>query len=151
MDELIKLVTALQQAKIAAENIIKKLDPVSKNLKDANHEIVQEAVKKYPAHAKTIQKCMQEVVVDWMSDALHVKADYDGITRKTDDGFIIDFSGGSFMSEVYNGDTYDKQGVDGIIALESDLKTQFNTCDRAKLLSTAVAKLSQPDTSQSDA
>jgi len=144
MEELFKLVSVLREIKTAADDIIKKFNPVLENLKDSNNELVQQAIKKYPNHGSTIQESMRKVVNEWMVEALRTRAELDSviITAPGDDGFVIEFNERvPFLMEVYNGDIYDKQGLNGVIALRDDLKLQFTDYSRAKLFATATERL----------
>jgi hypothetical protein len=138
-----QLFTCLEEIKVAAVNILKKLEPVMKNIKDANHEVVLQGTKKHPEYSVlAFQEAMSAVATEWIKDASAVKLEIDGFIKLSDDGLpYIVFISCPFLTEVWNGDAYDKQGLDGLKALKADLLKQFNDINRENLFVLAAKKI----------
>jgi len=70
-----------------------------------------------------IEHC-KSVIVELTEDATRVKAELPGLIKSVDIKFEFDFSSRPLLYEVWSGDTYDKEGVEGLQALLSDLNEQ---------------------------
>lgn len=133
-----KIAACVSEIKKLSLDIIKKLDPVTTSIKDPNNNIVLEGIKKYPQHADKLQQEMMVVVSNWKVDAMKVKDEIDKFIKISSQGFSMDFESCPFLTEVWNGDTYDKQELEGLVALKDDLQHQFSNINRQNLFDIAA-------------
>lgn len=141
-----KILSLLGDIKIKAIDILKKLEPVMKHIKDPKHEIVIQACEKYPQHdPKTIQDTMQQISIEWIKDASLVKTEIDKFFYATEDGFFFQTDPDicPFLAEVWNGDAYDAPLVEGLENLKKDLSQQFSKINRENLFLQVGSKLSR--------
>lgn len=138
-----ELFVCMLDIKTSASDILKKLEPVMKNIKDPNNEIVVQGVKKYPEYTSNLQQAMQNVTVQWVKDAAATKLEIDKFIKFTDEGFIFNFDECPFIAEVWNGDAYDKQGLEGLQELKKDLAKQFADINRENLFILAIKHIKE--------
>ncbi len=142
MDKMIEFVKRVSAVKESANDIIKKMQPVRQKLDQANNEVVKAAIGKYPKHADDLPDALKRVVDKWLVDAQSVIKEIDVFVKYTDAGFLLNLDECPFLSEVWNGDTFDKQELDGLQALNLELKKQFANMHRENLYKLAVVELS---------
>jgi hypothetical protein len=143
MDDLLKYVTIVKMIQTSASEIIKKLDPVLKTLDQPNNKILTAAMEKYPDFKDKLPIALKAQVSEWLNDATTVLHELDLFIVYNDTGFSFNFEGCPFLSEVWNGDTYDHQGIDGFVKLDEDLKNQFKLANREKLFETVIKKIKE--------
>ena len=140
------IISVLTEIKISAVDILKKLDPVMKNIKDHNNDIVLQASKKYPEYSiDVLQNAMQSVTIEWIKDASSVKLEIDKFITFTEEGFVFqtDSKICPFLLETWNGDAYDKQGIEGLKELKNDLVKQFINITRENLFILAAKRIKE--------
>lgn len=134
MDKITKLVSVLKDIKTVCNDILKKMIPVLDKFKDENNDILKTAKKKWPkVDSKIINTHLETVANEWLSDAKKVDHEIDMFLVYEEDGIRFNFGKCSFLAEVWNGDSYDKQEIEGLIELYNDLKTQFSNMTRDNL------------------
>lgn len=132
------LISTLKELEESSNSLLKKLDPVMSNVSGENSTIVNEYIKKKSLadtqeNRKKISSIMINVLSLWVKDALSVKKEVDNFIKLESAGFIIQRTECPFLTEVWDGDAYDKYEIAGFLQLKEDLKSQFNKYTREAL------------------
>jgi hypothetical protein len=138
-----QIMGCLSDIKVEASNILKKLEPVMKNIKDSNSDIVVQCIKKYPQYKDGIHDTMQNITVEWIKDASTVMSEIDNFIKVTDEGFIFQMESCPFLAEVWTGDAYDRHGLEGLKELKIDLTKQFSDINRDNLFTLAAKRIKE--------
>ncbi len=144
MDTFKRLVKSMDDIKVVAIDILKKLEPVQQTLRQPDNEILQTGLTKFPDMKKdklAFVNAMLSVVSEWQGDASDAKREIDSFIKLDDSGFLFDFKGCPFLADVWIGDAYDKEGVDGLLELHVDLTDQFKKMTRDNLYNKAIQNL----------
>lgn len=139
--KVVTLITCLEEIKTNAVHILRKLEPVMENLKNSTSDVVIQGIKKHPEYKENLQESMKNVAIEWVKDASAVKSEIDSFIKITEEGIMFETEKCSFLAEVWNGDAYDKSGIEGLQELNNDLKKQFSNITRENLYSLAAKSL----------
>jgi len=133
----------LSEIKKSAQIIIRKSIPLMETIIAEDGEYISSLMEDIPGLTHTqAAEILQETSLEWAKDAIRVIEEIDRFIAMPDnDTFKINLEGCPFLAEVWNGDAYDKTGVDGLRELLSDLKGQLANVNEEFLLKTAKTQL----------
>lgn len=105
----------------------------------SHNEYVATLIEKFPSlQPDDAQNTLQDVCLEWVEDADKIRQEIYLFIIETEDGFRINTEGCPFLSEVWNGDAYDKQGIEGMRMLLADLAIQQQNINEESLLAKAT-------------
>jgi hypothetical protein len=142
MDELVILTTTLKQISKIANQIISRALTVMRLITELENELVDEVVEENESITKEVAlDRLRSITLGWIADAeivvkeipRFVTSGRAGKFKINDDSEVC-----PFLSQVWNGDTYDLTEVDGLVALRDDLARQLSEVTRERLIESAA-------------
>jgi len=83
---------------------------------------------------------LQDVILEKIEDAKRVSKEIDKFITNLTSLESSDNSDTPFLNQVWSGDVYDAEEVNGMIALKTDLQTQLNDMNIQKIIRLALEK-----------
>lgn len=137
-------VTLLLEIKKISSNIIQRALPM---MEDICNEEISEYIEMYldenpSLDPAKIQNVLQTITTEWIADAESAQNEIAALlTSPTEEDFRLKIENLSFFSQIWKGDTYDLEELQGLEAFIADLKTQLANVTEKNLLARADAIL----------
>jgi hypothetical protein len=140
MDRLNKLAETLNELSHIARAIIQKLLPLMEEINEPNNDFIKNLkMKGCELTDVRATKLLQDAVINLTVDAKTVQRELhifsSSIIRS---GKSLKDANCPFMKEVWYGDTYGCDDLEGILSLKLDLEKQLQTADEDKILDLAI-------------
>jgi hypothetical protein len=145
LGHLVNLVDVLKEINKTAIDIIKLSSKIVKQLEDDENDAITDLVDKYPQRKKDeLSELLSQQVESLIGDAASVTKEINAFSYTIASNSPIDNSGCQFFQQIWCGDYYNKEGIDGLKDLLEELKTQKSqlTMDGLSLLVLAGANAS---------
>lgn len=146
MDEFTGLSKILDEIRNASKNILSNVFEIMKSLSDEECELVDSFLEKLEDVKTTLPtreealELLQEQSVGLLGDAEVVNDEIDSFISRSDKGFTIEAEKCPYLSEVWNGDMYDKFEMEGLRELLNELKSLLNNATREYLVQLAIER-----------
>lgn len=121
-------------------NIMAKALPIMKSFADGRSDVVQSVATKRNVSYNVALALCQDVVLAMIEDARRVSSEIQNFNMKTledDDGRKTQFN---FLRQVWFGDVYAVEGVDGLQKLYSDMLAQSESLTVITIVSEALKR-----------
>lgn len=148
MDRLNELTSTLNSVKKSATKIILASVPILKDLEEENNDLVEEVIEDSEDNdidRSEILETLRQVALDNTNDA--------EVVMREIDPFLLSMSHGEeelernqdsypFLFEVWCGDIYESDGLQGLKQLELSLKSQIKNVTEEKIIETVIGMFS---------
>jgi hypothetical protein len=142
MENLKGLGKLLSEIKKISEEIMQRSLPIMHLVKYPNDEYVIKLMEEIPElESEQALSTLQDITVGWVNDADHAKDEIDIFIIEETDSFRINVEGCPTLAEVWNGDAYDKAGIEGLREFRDDLKKQLSNIGEEQLMRQARVML----------
>jgi hypothetical protein len=144
MDEFTGLSKILDDIRNTSKSILTNGFEIMKSLSDEECELVDSFLEKLEDVKTTLPTreealgLLQEQSVGLLGDAEVVNDEIDSFISRSDKGFTIEAEKCPYLSEVWNGDMYDKFEMEGLQELLNELKSLSNNANREYLVQIAI-------------
>jgi len=140
MDRLNKLTETLNELSRIAREIIQRLLPLMEEINEPNNDFIANLKLKGCELADSqATKLLQDAVINLTVDAKTVQRELHifstAIIRSSKS---LKDANCPFMKEVWYGDAYGRDGLEGILSLKLDLEKQLRAADEDKILDLAI-------------
>ena len=138
MDNLRSVLTTLDDIKKLATQVAKKSQPIIKKIEESYANEVLEVNPNFGLAREQIVEKMLAIVATWTERADKVNVEIDKFVVEDNNTFSISPSPEvtPFLSEVWYGDTYDKEGLQGLLALKKALTDDVALVSEKSLITT---------------
>lgn len=148
MSKLTVFAKVLKRLDSTSQNIINASLAIMKKIQNVDSELVDDLIEEKGGDSETADReallnALQEASLDWTGDAEKVRQELDNFVLEEDDIYTVnaDMDTCPFLTEVWNGDSYDKTGVEGLQALLTDLENQLKDINEESLVRKAAGKV----------
>lgn len=139
MNTFTTLAKLLKQLNVASKKILDASLKLMKQIQDADSEFVDDLIDSRglvdevnedgtsTINREELLNDLQQASLGWTDDAESVRREIDSFIVEEDDVYTVNADSDicPFLTEVWNGDSYDKTGVEGLKALLDDLNLQL--------------------------
>lgn len=139
MSKLTALAKVLKQLNVASKKIIDASLAVMKQIQTTDSELVDDLIEtrgledterldSEGLRANLLEE-LQQASMGWADDAERIRKELDHFVLEEEDVYTVnaDPEVCPFLTEVWNGDSYDKTGIDGLRSLLDDLNVQLKS------------------------
>lgn len=148
MSKLTAFAKILKRLDTTSQNIINASLKIMKRIQEVDSELVDDLAEELNLEEDKIDRALllsalQDASLEWSVDAQRVKGEIDNFVLEEDDIYTVnaDVETCPFLTEVWNGDLYDKTGVDGLKALLEDLEALLKEINEENLVKNAAIKI----------
>jgi hypothetical protein len=144
MSKLAALAKVLKQIDGVSKKIIDKSLSIMKQLQDTESELIDDLIdakgiemkEEDTGHRAYLLEELQRASLTWTFDAESVKNEIGNFIIEEDDVYTVnaDHDVCPFLTEVWNGDSYDKTGLEGLKSLLEDLNVQLKGITESNLI-----------------
>ncbi len=149
-DNNVEAIKIFKKLKTQAQSLLNEILPTMEELTKDDNYILDEVV-----HITQFEKEEQSVILEWMRDktlslikeAECVKNEIDLFTKayqKGEESIEKNMKKYPFLANVWYGDEYDKEGLEGLEMLIKDLTMESENVSESKIIEMAVNHFSEP-------
>lgn len=149
MDRLQALVGTLSSLKTTSNNIIRNMVPIMSKIAEDDNDIIDEVNHRTEVEVEIISEYLQSMTLDIISDAEKVKAEIDAFASATEVGqnaIESNINSYPFLADVWFGDVYGKEGIEGMKILLNDLRHEESKTTEDWIIENAVGHFSVEST-----
>lgn len=147
MSKFAVLAKVLKQLNVTSKKILESSLKLMKQIQYTDSEFVDDLIDARGLEddgnidRNALLNDLQQASLGWTHDAESVRREIDSFIVEEDDIYTVNADPDvcPFLTEVWNGDSYDKTGVEGLTALLEDLKVQLGGITGEKLVERATS------------
>lgn len=145
MNRLNNLTRTLNSIEKYSREILSNTIPIMKDLEDPDNDLVEEVIESVDGATKQkVLKTLQDICLDLVEDSEKVVSEIESFSDAVVQGEEAIDEGEDeypFMMEVWCGDIYEQEKLEGLRELALDLKEQLEEVDEDKIIEEAINKL----------
>lgn len=131
------LTKILGDIKKISEKIIQKALPIMETIETEDASTVVNFLERVPGDTSHALEVLQDITLQWVKDAQPLKEEVEKFVLYEDESIRLNTEECKVLAEAWRGDAYDKQGIDGLLALKADLKQTLERISEEELMKEA--------------
>lgn len=148
MSKLTAFAKILKRLDKTSQNIINASLRIMKKIQDVDSELVDDLAEELNLEEDKVDRelllsALQDASLEWSVDAQKVTGELDNFVLEEEDIYTVnaDMDTCPFLTEVWNGDSYDKTGLEGLKALLEDMEGQLKEINEEALVKKAAGNV----------